>query len=150
MGEYISLLGSVNSASASYQSGKAQRSLANLHADLLDRQAADAVKIGEEQVQGAMRQSAQIQGAQRAAGASSGIVVNQGSNADIQADTRTITAQDVATIRTNAARQAWGIKTNASIGRFEGKMAQRASNSQAAGTLLTGAGQYYKDYRMKG
>lgn len=85
-------------------------------------------------------------GAQKAAQGASGIDVNSGSAADVRAGTEEIGMLDALTVRSNAAKDAYGElvkatseEANASLSRQEATYAEQAGEIGAAGTLLSGA-----------
>jgi hypothetical protein len=86
--------------------------------------------------------------------AASGVDINSGSAADVQANTATIGALDEATIRNNAAREAFGYTTQATDYLTRARFARTAASNAALGvegdeasTLLTGVGKTYGLYR---
>lgn len=156
----ISAGSSLKAGNAAKRAGQAQRRVAESQADLADfnaqvadLQAADAIARGAED-EGRFRQGVRaLIGSQRAAIGASGVDVNYGSSVDVQADAAFLGELDALTIRTNAAREAWGYKVQAAdlrrraqIARQEGvnleaagREAQAASRFQAAGTIAGGA-----------
>src|SRR5690606_9108050 len=80
----------------------------------------------------------QLLGSQRAAAAASGVVVGEGSVADIAADTAALAAEDVVTIRANAWREAWGHRVQAQDYRGQSEMTRLASEFQANQSRLQG------------
>jgi len=83
------------------------------NAGVADAQAVDAVDRGEEDAARLREQVRGLVGAQRSGFAGQGVVVDTGSAADVQADTKTLGEADVRTIRHNAQRQAWGFRVEA-------------------------------------
>jgi hypothetical protein len=134
-------------AYAQNQAGKAQQDIANRNAKLLDRSAADALTRGNEEALASRRRTRVLVGQQRAAAAAQGLDVNTGAPADLQNQAEAFGAQDEATIRRNAFNEAWGIRTQASNQRTEGRYARRAGINQAIGTSLGGMGQAYSYWR---
>lgn len=130
-------------AYASHESGKAQRKIANRNADLLDRSADDALARGGEEALAVRRRGRQLVGDQRAAAAAQGLDVNQGAAADLQEQAATFAAQDEATVRKNAWREAYGIRSQAGNQRMQGRYAQRTGTNNAIGTGLEGIGKSY-------
>ena len=92
-----------------------------------------------------------VQGGQVVAGFSGqGVDVSVGTPLDVLANNDRLTALDVATIKNNAAREAWGYTTEATDLTLRGKFARQGANNAAAGmransfgTLLTGASDAY-------
>lgn len=130
-------------AYGSYQAGKAQRDIANRNAELLDASAEDAIARGNEEAIASRRRTKLLVGEQRAAAAAQGLDVNTGVAFDLQDQAAQHGLADEATIRKNAWREAWGIRTQAGNQRAEGRYAQRAGTNQAIGTSLSGLGQSY-------
>lgn len=89
----------------------------------------------------------QALGQQRAAMASSGAVVDSGSFGNVLDDTVKTGEMDIMTIRSNAAKKAWGYRVGAEQERTQGKLAKNAAYYGAMGTLLTGAGQTFGMYK---
>lgn len=154
-------VGKIKEGNAAERAGKAGQEAANSQADLADwnaqvadLQAKDAVVRGAHDESRFREGVNQMIGSQRSGIAASGVDVNSGSAVDVQADTRHLGELDALTIRTNAAREAWGyqvqgqdLRRRAEITRKEGvniaeagKVAKSASRSAAVGTIATGVG----------
>ena len=150
----------VGTAASTYTNYRAQRSAANaaeseaahrariagINADLADAQAADASVRGEQEAARFRGQVRSLVGSQRAGLAAQGIEVNDGSAAAVQDEAVRLGAEDEATLRNNARREAWGFKVDAYNLRQTGDLTLAAGRNQAAalrtarfGTLLTGA-----------
>lgn len=87
------------------------------------------------------------EGALLANQAASGVDIGSASAADVRASEHTANMMDALTLRTKAAREAYGYQTEAvdqtaqaALQRAEGKQALKASRIAAAGTLLSAAG----------
>lgn len=120
-----------------YQSGRANDRLARQNARIAEAQAEDALVRGEQDVtRRRIKTEGQI-GAQRARLAAQGVDINVGSAAEIQAETAALSELDVVTIRNNAAREAWGYRTQAADYRARGRIARTEGTYDALGTLLT-------------
>lgn len=129
----------VMSAQASKQAGAAQASADLQNAAYADSAANDAVKRGAvEEDQQRLQTTAAI-GTQRAGFAANGVDVNSGSAANIQDDTAQLGEFDALTIRNNAAREAWGYRTQSSTYRQSAVTAQQSAKNNMFGSLL-GAG----------
>lgn len=119
------------------QSGRANQRLANQNGELAEAQAEDALVRGEQDAtRRRIKTESQI-GSQRARLAAQGVDVNVGSAAEVQAETAALSELDVVTIRNNAAREAWGYRTQASDYRARGQIARMEGTYDALGTLLT-------------
>lgn len=162
----------IRSANAAGRAGEAGRDVAESQADLADSNAAladlqarDAIERGAEQESNFRMGVRGMVGKQRAQLAGGNIDVSYGSAVDLQADTAYMGELDSLTIRNNAAREAWGFKTQgadlrarAEIARREGVMlerqgqeAKRAGYIGAATTVIGGgASLYAQRYGMHG
>lgn len=163
--------GMAKQAQSAKKAGKAGREAANSQADLADYNAAvasvqadDAIARGAEEESRFRTGVRGMIGSQRAEFAAGNIDVGYGSSADVQADTAFLGELDALTIRTNAAREAWGYKVQAEdlrkraqIARKTGVMVEASGRAQATAayaggtaSLLTGAASLYKaKYGMK-
>lgn len=141
--------------------GEAQRDaaessagLSDYNANVAELQAADAVDRGEEAEQQYRSTIRRTVATQRVGFAASNIDVGFGSALDVQADVAYLGELDALTIRTNAAREAWGYQVQAQdnrlrgdIQRREGVMLEAAGRSNqtaarlgAVGTVVGGTG----------
>jgi len=157
----VSAYGAYKASKAAKDAGKAQQSAANSQADLAeynagiaDVQATDATARGAEDESRFRMGVRGMIGAQRAGIAAGNIDVGYGSAVDVQADAAFLGELDALTVRTNAAREAWGYKVGAedlrrraAISRKEGVNLAATGDAnaatirvQAGATLLTGAG----------
>lgn len=140
-------------AYAAYSGAKAERqqayfeaSIAESNAALADAAAVDAIERGGMAVNEARRSGRKLIGQQRAAAAAGGIQVDAGIAEQLQKETEFLTEQDVATIRTNAARSAWGSRTEATNYRASAAMQRAVGKSKSPGraagmSLLSDASQ---------
>lgn len=134
--------------------GKYEGQLADMNAALADVQATDALARGDEAAGRSRLGTTQLLGGQRAALGASGVVINDGSAAQVQAEARFYGALDEITIRNNARREAWGFKAQAINDRAQGRMSRaagrnigKASDLASYSSLLTGAAQAGSIYR---
>lgn len=161
VGMAVSAYSQWKAGKAAKEQGEAQRRAAEAQAKLLDfnahvadMQAKDAVERGAEE-ESRFRSSVRgMIGSQRAGIAAGNVDVGYGSAVDVQADAAHLGELDALTIKTNAAREAWGyqveaidIRKRAAITRKEGvmmekagKVAQSAHRLGAIGGVVTGAG----------
>lgn len=133
-----SLFGASSQADAMKSQGEYQKTVADFNAQLSELQAQDAIDRGGKEAQQVKMQAKQMIGSQRAVMAANGVSVDTGSAAEVQADTQKMATQDAITIRNNAAREAWGYKTQALNYTTQGNMAKNAGAVNAGNTLLTG------------
>ena len=120
--------------------GKIQQSRAQARAARENRRfgemmAADVETRGQEEIQAYQRQLSQVTGQQRVGLAAQNIDLTQGTAAQIAEQTARIGEQDVATIRRNIEREAWGIRTQSDINYRAGMAQSRASAFEALGTF---------------
>jgi hypothetical protein len=129
------------SALASYASqkkqGEATASALDVNASLADQQANDAIARGKDAAGQSAQNTRGFLGTQRAALGASGVEVDSGSAATLQSDTAQLGELDRMMIEHNAARDAYGIRTQAAIDRNQGDQVRTASRNNARGTLLT-------------
>lgn len=114
---------SIFGAAANVRAARRNQRLAN-------RMARDVLERAEFDVEKYQMELDQLGGAQVVGAAGQGIDPNFGSAATIRQQTKDIGARDIAQIRLNAEREAWGIRTGA-------RNAVRAANNQM---LATGFG----------
>lgn len=103
--------------------------------------AKDAQRRGEQEVINIRRRGDQIKGAQRAAMAARGLDLGVGTAQELQDQTDFFSASDQATTRTNAARDAWSLRTQGRNARAQGDFAAQQGTLGAFGTALGTGGQ---------
>ena len=131
-GTGVSVMSAMNQASANQQ-------VAQNNAKVAEYQAQDIQRRGEEDAQAIQRRAAALKSSQRVNLASKGLDLGYGTAADLQDQTDFFAQSDVATVRTNAAKDAWGKRAMGANYRAEAS-AQNPLMA-GAGTLLSGAGQ---------
>lgn len=136
-----SVAGTAMSAGSMYQQSKVAEATAKNNATMAEYAAQDAQRRGEEEAAAIQRKGASLKSAQRVNLASKGLDLTYGTAADLQDQTDFFTQSDVATTRTNAAREAWNIRARGRQALAQGKADALNSMYQSAGTLLGGAGQ---------
>lgn len=142
---------SMQAADAAEKQGIRQKQQADYNAEVSRLQGMDAINRGNAASEQQRMKVRQMQGAQRAAMGGSGGDVDAGTFGDIQLDTLTLGETDAQNIRTNALREAWGYKAQATNYTMAGDDAlasasEKASyyRGQAYGTLLTAGGKFGK------
>lgn len=189
-------ISSITNAYLAYQQGKIRKKwyetnkyiaeinakIANLEAEniklttdlqekLTEQQVRDSLKRGDIAVSISKQRTKKVIGSQRAALAAQGIRIDEGSARDVQLETAEIGELDAMNIRNNAAREAFGYKTQSISQRmrgesqmfakmieaskyqmraidygYRGKMAEITGQTEAGQTLLTGALKSYDYY----
>lgn len=142
----------LNSATTAYSQSQAiktqgnyQKNQLQFNAQIADLQAQDAIRRGDKEVKNKKIQTKQMIGTQRAALAAQGIEVNDDSALLIQEDTAGLGAEDAASIKSAAWREAWGYKVQNVDYTGQANMAQISSGFNARQTLLTGGLQFARD-----
>lgn len=131
--------GAASKAYGQISAGNAANDLMGFNADVAEWQAQDALTRGRVNAKRMRQQTERTIGSQRAALAGQGVDVNKGSALDVVADAAYLGELDALTIRNNAAKEAWGYRTQAMGYRYQGKMAQREGQFGAFQTIV-GAG----------
>lgn len=120
------------------------------NAKIRELQALEAERRGRVEEQKFRQEVAGFKGAQRAAFAASGALLDTGTTYDVIAQTQDIGEMDALTIRHNAALEAWGYRVGALEATQQAQMTRRQKQSAllTAGTsLLTSAGRTFSAFR---
>jgi hypothetical protein len=166
----LAVTGSIVSARNQYKAGKAEEKAAQRQGDAAERagqaarrasesqaqlaeynvadlQAKDATERGELDAQRFRARTRGLVGEQRAGIAAGNIDVGYGSAVDVQADATYLGELDALTVKTNAAREAWGyrvesedLRQRAAIARQEGEAAAEAGRYEREGAYEYGKG----------
>ncbi|MFJ1336758.1 hypothetical protein ACIKP7_01300 [Pseudomonas caricapapayae] len=139
------------SAQQSQAQGAASAEASLQNAQFANQAADDAVARGEFESDQQRLQTRAAIGSQRAGFAANGVDVNSGSAAEIQDDTAALGELDALTIRNNAAREAWGYRTQAQQNVLAANTAKGSAKAGMFGSLLTAGAQGAQAYgAMKG
>lgn len=141
--------GSVMQASANKASVKSQEALANYNAELGRLKATDAIARGEIAVDKQHIVGRTTIGSQRAAFAASGVDITDPDSTAVNVfkDTAAMSELDAVTIRSNAAREAWGYRMQAQNDEALGKVAKAEADNKAIGSYMSmGANVLYGKY----
>lgn len=133
-----SVASGVENASAIKAQGDYSSSIANTNAAMAKLKATQVQQTGDI---AASRKNLQTQaevGSTLAAQGASGVDVRSGSPAMTRAGITTAGGIDEATIRNNAARQAWGYQVQASEDTFQGQFEQMTAKQRSTQSLVTG------------
>lgn len=142
-------LGAGQSASAQKQSGKSQQAVANYNAEIGNLRADDAIARGSGEETKHRLNTKRLIGSQRAAFAASGVDISDmdSTAANVFADTAALSEIDALTIRSNAAREAWGYRQVAKNDTALGVIAKTEGDNKAIGTLINaGSSMLYSKY----
>lgn len=144
----VGLIGNGVSAAGSAKQGRKLKAIGNFNAGIADQQAEDAIARGREAQDQLHNSVRKLIGAQRAGFAGQGVLLEGGDSsvANVQNDTNTLQDQDIHRIQVNAAREAWGFRSQAQNYRLGGSAQAQQSNANAAGTILGGLGDAFTSY----
>lgn len=132
--------------------------LAEQNAAFADQRAAWSAEEGDQAASAAQMKARAVEGGVRANQGASGVDVNSGSSVDVQESVRQTGMLDALTVRSNAARQAYGYqveavndRAQAALDRSAAKNSRKAGVINAAATLLGGGASSlaYSDYMNK-
>lgn len=137
IGSVASLAGSALSAMSQMEAGKAAKSAAEYNAKMGEIQAQDVINRAAIEQEKQRQKVRSLRASQDVNAAASGVVVGSGSAGDIAEQTVVLGKEDEFTIKNNAMRQAWGYRAQAGLDYMQGVAAQKKSQLDAAGTLLT-------------
>lgn len=150
----MTVIGGAVTAKAQRDQGKYESEVAQQNAKVADLQAEQAKQIGsieEERQRARVRQ--QI-ASQRVAFAANNVDAATGTAAEVLGDTAGFGYADATMIRSNALREAWGYKVDATNSRSRAKASRYNGRMGATGTLLTtgaqATGQFAQYRQMKG
>jgi hypothetical protein len=124
---------------AGQRAKESEAQLAEYNAAVAQLQAKDAEARGVLEANRFRQAVKQVIGSQRAGFAAGNIDVGYGSTVDVQADAAFLGELDALTVRTNAAREAWGYKVEAE------DLTRRAAISRMEGVNLAEAGRLAKE-----
>lgn len=146
--------GQIQQAQATSAAAEYNAKVGEMNAKLSERRARDAIERGAAEEQRKRLETARLQGQQKAAMAANGVDLTFGSPLDTIVDTAVLGELDALTIRTNAYRESYDREVDAAnqragaqLSRMEAKAAKTGGYLAAAGTVLTGAGKAYQQYK---
>lgn len=147
-------MGQMQQANATATSARYNAQVAEMNAKLAERRAQDSIRRGMDEEQRQRMQTARLSGQQMAAMAANGVDLGYGSPMDVLVDTQVLGELDALTIRTNAEREAYDHRMaamnqqgQAGLLRAQASSARQGGILAAAGTLLSGFGSAYTDFR---
>jgi hypothetical protein len=137
------------SAASTYSQYQGQRAQADLEGRMFDINrtnaevmASEAIKRGGREATALKTRTRRLIGSQRAAQAASGVDIGSGSAVDVQEDTRVQGERDALTIKNNAWREAFGIRSEAAAAGTRQNLSRLSRRNEMANTLLTGGLQF--------
>lgn len=138
----LTLGGGLYSANGYRQAGDASREMGEFNARIDLIKADDAITRGRVTEGNLRSDTRKLIGSQRAGFAASGVDISDTDSTaqNVVNDTTALSEMDAATIRTNAAREAWGYKAAATQEQFKGRVAEKENDNRAIGTVLSTVG----------
>lgn len=128
-----SAVGSFYGTRTQQRSLRSQANIDDINANIADLGAESALLQGNSEVARLTSQVGQLKGRQRVAMAANGIDLAEGNAAEVAASTELMKDVDVDAIRANAARSAWGYRTQASNLRTEAQSKRNTARGISAG-----------------
>lgn len=146
MGDLVTAVGEVFGGLSEQGAANAQKQIARQNAEIAERNAALTMAAGEGQAERlGMKAKAQA-GAIKTAQAARGVDIGSGSAVDVQESQAALSMFDAMTIKSNAAREAFGFKVQAKQFRDEAAIAKARANQamwsagiNAFSSLVSGA-----------
>ncbi len=133
----IQLLGGQSEAEALRKKGEYEKQIYDINSNMADIQAGDAIRRGDAEAGEVRNNAKRIAGAAKSSYAGQGVDVNSGSAGDTQAEILLSSEKDVATVKSNAWREAFGYKAQALNSRMQGNLAAMGAKNQANNTILS-------------
>jgi hypothetical protein len=134
------LAGTAVNAAGAVSQGDYQAQVAQNNAAIARQGAANALQAGAQAQQQSLLQTAGLVSAARAAGGSSGLDVNSGSQVNVRASDEALGNLSALNIRSNTARNVYGLETQASDFSASAANDQQAGINSAIGAGLSGLG----------
>lgn len=129
MGNLVSDAGSIFSGASEQGAANAQKRIARQNAEIAERNADLTMAGGESDAQALGFRNRAMSGALKAHQGASGVDVNSGSALDVQESQHALGMFDQMTLRSNAAREAFGFKVQAKQFRDEAAIAKAKANN---------------------
>jgi hypothetical protein len=133
-----SMIGGLIQAGSLQKDAEFQRTAAGVNRDLYGLAATSALETGNQQAAQATLKGNQVAAAQKVGYAASGVDTQSGTPMEAMADTRVMSAMDAATLRNNAAREAWGYKVKGLQAFKQGNLQAEKDDNQAVGDAVGG------------
>lgn len=130
----------IQQGNATAAAGRYNAQVSEMNAKIADSNARDALERGKIEEQNKRREIAMLSGKQRAAMAANGVDLTFGSPLDTLVDTAMLGELDALTIRSNAAREAYGYKVNATNARADASLSRANASAAKTGGYLSAAG----------
>jgi hypothetical protein len=139
LGTVFSAGAQIYAGNAAAQQGKYTQQVEEQNAKNSEQRARDATARGEQEAGERRLKTRLLIGSQRAALAGNGVDLQDGTALELVADEAMFGAIDEDRIRSNAAREAWGYRVDATNSRNRGYQARTSGNQQRVGSYLGAA-----------
>lgn len=136
LGLAVSAIGGGISAIGSANTGAAADTAAKDNAKVLDAAAVDTLKRGAAAAGQVRQEGSKVAGEQKVAIAANGVELSSGSARAVLADSALANEADAQAVTTSAAKEAWGLKKQATHLRKHGAAAAAAGTVGAVGSAL--------------
>lgn len=136
MGDLVTAVGDIFSGVSEQGAANAQKNIARQNAEIAERNATLTMAAAEGQEEQLGMRNKAIAGAIKTRQAAGGVDVNSGSAKDVQTSQRALGMLDVMTLKSNAAREAFGFKVQAKQFRDEAAIAKSKANQAMVGASL--------------
>lgn len=153
IGAGVGAVGAMNAASAQSKSAEYNAEIATQNQQIATQNATQAAQAGEQQAGVASQKTRAEVGAIKTAQAGSGTSVDSGSNVDVQSSAAALGELNAITIRSNAAKEAYGYQTQSTSFENQSQLdTTQASDATTAGdigassTILGGLGSAGSSY----
>lgn len=139
-GGVTTAMGAMQSGDAKSQQALYQANIANVNAQIAKQNADYAVKAGEVEAQQSGLKTKYEVGTTIAQQGAGGLAVGQGSNVQVVEGEKMVGDQDMAIIRSNAAKRAYGYEVEATQATAQGQLdTMAAADAKAAGKIAATA-----------
>ncbi len=149
----VGAVGAISSANAQADASRFQSQVSANNAIIGQQQAQTTIASGEQQATTQALKTRATVGAIKAAQGASNVDVDSGSAVDVRSSQAELGMEDQLTIRSNAARQAYGYQVGAVSNTAQSQLLQKQASGaetaglfNAGGSLLAGASSVGKDY----
>jgi hypothetical protein len=139
----IAVIGTTVAAYGQYQAGQAQEATANYNAKLAENEAKAKEQQAHVESLQMQKQKERLAASQRAGFAKGGSVITEGTPLLLMAEQAGQAELDILNNQRNRAMESTALRSEATLSKFQGKQAAKASNISAGTTLLQGAGDMY-------
>ncbi|QHI17191.1 hypothetical protein [Acinetobacter haemolyticus] len=148
----VNALSEYQKSKAAKAAYKQQAKIADINADLSDKQARTAIDSGRNQVEDYQRNVSAFKSSQINALADNGIDVSQGSAIDLLASTEMQAQSDIDTLRYNAALQSWGHRVEQTnfVNQARGLRTQANSINPVFNAVMAGGQSFMQAGGLKG